>query len=195
LKCFDISDAKNTKLINTINVGAGAETLFPYNGYLFIGTQTGMLIYNLSNPEKPTYQSRYNHIVSCDPVVVQGNYAYVTLHTNASSNRCNRGVNNLEVIDISNIDFPQLKKTVTMTQPLGLGVDGNSLFVCDKGLKVFDITKPLELTQTKYFTGFSGFDVIPYNKNLILVANEGIYQYDYTNTADIKLISQIAVGM
>ena len=74
---------------------------------------------------------------SCDPVIADEKYAYVTLRTGTTCN----GVNNrLEILDIANINSPSLVKTYEMTNPHGLSKDGNLLFVCDgaNGLKVYN---------------------------------------------------------
>ena len=79
LKSYDISDQLNPVYKEDVNLGWGIETIFPYNGNLFIGAQSGMHIYNLDNKESPEWVSTYEHMTSCDPVVVQGDYAFVTL--------------------------------------------------------------------------------------------------------------------
>ena len=57
----------------------GIETIYPKDHYLFLGTQRGMYIFDVATPTAPVQVSFYGHMVSCDPVVVQGDYAYVTL--------------------------------------------------------------------------------------------------------------------
>ena len=79
LKTFDIRDRLNPKITSEVNLGWGIETIFPYGENLFIGAQSGMHIYGLENKEEPNYISSYEHVTSCDPVVVQDSYAYVTL--------------------------------------------------------------------------------------------------------------------
>ena len=37
-------------------------------------------------------------------------------------------------------------------------------------------------------------DVIAFNHIALVVAKDGLYQYDYSNAADIKLLSKIAVS-
>ncbi len=169
------------------------ETLFPYENNLFLGTTTGMLIYSLSVPNTPTYVSVVNHLTACDPVVVKGNYAYVTVR---SGTACNGGViNQLDVIDISNLANPILKQTFPMTNPHGLGIDDNLLFICDgsAGLKVFDASNPLtcgnELIQQ--FENIQATDVIPFNNVAIMIGDDGLYQYDYSNPNAIQFLSKI----
>ena len=82
-----------------------------------------------------------------------------------------------------------------MTSPYGLGLDGNILFVTegDDGLKIFDIKDVSKIDQNllQHMTGFNAYDVIPLNGTLILTGNDGLYQFDYTNLDEIKLLSLI----
>ncbi len=194
MKIFYISNLTSPVNTGKIDMLWGVETIFPYNKKLFLGTQTGLMIYSIENPAEPTKLSTFSHVKSCDPVVVEGNYAYVTLH---SGNRCGANTNVLQVIDLSDIKFPELIKQYDMTEPYGLGIDNKTLFVCDgpAGLKVYDATDPLQIKSNKLaeFPNIQTYDVIPYNGVLIMSAKEGLYQYDYSNLKDIKQLSFLPI--
>jgi hypothetical protein len=195
LKTLDISDASNMQAVDSISTWRNMETLFRVNANLFIGTTTGMLIYDLTNPAKPEFISDFDHVNSCDPVVVYGDIAYVTLR---SGNACNGFSNQLDVIDISNIERPSLLKSYPMFNPHGLGIDYPLLFICDgaDGLKVYDVTNPLAISSNRlaHFPGIDTYDVIPYNDVLMLIGHDGLFQYDYSDPANIKLLSHLNVG-
>jgi hypothetical protein len=167
------------------------ETLYPAEGYLYIGTTTGMLIYDIQNPGNPTFVSAYMHFTSCDPVVVQGDKAFVTLST---GRMCGGSENVLQVIDLSNILAPTLLYQFNMTNPKGLGLADNTLFLCDgaDGLKVFDKTDLSTIDQhmISQFSGITAADVIPHNQVLMMTAAEGIYQYSF---ADLNHITQLSL--
>jgi hypothetical protein len=199
LKSFDISEPENPNFLQsrTQNLDFGIETIFPVDSLLFIGSQTGMYIYKVSNRGLPQYLSVASHIYSCDPVVAQGNHAYVTLNSNNVG--CGRNSNLLQIYDITDIKNPELVKEMAgLSSPLGLGIDGDRLFVCDRGLKVFDIsdrTSPEwidDLYNAIAYDVSDAYDVIPLNGLLILVASSGIYQLDYGNGA-LSLLSKIEV--
>jgi hypothetical protein len=192
LYVFNVSQAPIPQFDKTIPLGWGIETIFPYQNKLFMGAMNGMHIYNAEDAFNPSFLSTYIHITSCDPVVVQGNYAYVTLRNGTF---CQGFSNQLEVIDISNVTNPNLLKTYPMTNPFGLGLDGNTLFLCDgaDGLKVFDKTNPLDIKQIAHHKGMQALDVIPLNNTLMMIAEEGIYQYDYQNVQNIQLLSVLKV--
>ncbi|MDR0726335.1 MAG: hypothetical protein LBF59_10075 [Prevotellaceae bacterium] len=202
LNMFDISDPGNPVFLTsrTQQLGFGIETIFPMDSLLFIGSQMGMYIYYISKYGFPQYLSTVWHITSCDPVVAHDNYAYVTLNSNNTG--CGRTSNLLQIYDISDLKDPKLVKEIPgFASPMGLGVDGdrNKLFVCDNGLKVYDISErtfPLQTgdMHTAGVHDVSGaYDVIPLDGLLILVASTGIYQLDYRNET-LKLLSKIEVN-
>jgi hypothetical protein len=85
-----------------------------------------------------------------------------------------------------------------MTNPHGLGIDNKTLFICDgsDGLKAFDATDIAKVNNNllAHYQNINARDVIPFNKVLMMIGDDGIFQYDYSNTADIRLLSQINVG-
>ena len=194
LKTVDITAPAAMTVIDSVDVPRNMETLFRLQNNLFIGTTTGMLIFDLVNPKKPVQISSYDHITACDPVVVDGQYAYVTLR---SGNNCNNLQNLLEVIDISSIKNPYLVKSYPMFNPHGLGTDGDLLFVCDgaAGLKIYDKSNPQAIitNQVAHYPDFDTYDVIPMNGILMLVGEDGIYQYDYSDPENIVQISHITI--
>ncbi|HNY53501.1 MAG TPA: hypothetical protein PK727_01880 [Bacteroidales bacterium] len=194
MKTVDIANAEKMSIVDSIDVSRNMETLFLLGEKLFVGTTTGMLIYDVSDATKPGLISHYDHITACDPVVADENYAYVTLR---SGTRCANGRNLLEVIDISSIKNPYLVKSYPMYNPHGLGIDGDLLFICDgtAGLKIYDKSDPLEIINRKiaHYPDFNTYDVIPMNGTLMLVGEKGIYQYDYSNPQNIVELSRIQI--
>tara|TARA_B100001250_G_C19770882_1_gene777124 strand:+ start:278 stop:1084 length:807 start_codon:yes stop_codon:yes gene_type:complete len=193
LKSFDISDKLNPEFREEVNLGWGVETIFPYDNNLFIGTQSGMHIYSLEKREKPSWISTYEHITSCDPVVVQGDYAYVTLRGGAE---CQNFNNQLDIIDISELEQPSLFKTYPMINPHGLGIDDNCLFITEGeyGLKMYDITNIDDIILKKHFKDISSIDVIPFMDVLMVIGSDGFHQYNYDcELGEIEYISTIPI--
>ncbi len=194
LHVFDITTRDNPKAGAEIAINTSIETIFPYEDKLFIGSQNGMHIYDNTQPENPVFLSTYQHVTSCDPVVVQGDKAYVTLREGTP---CQNAPNQLEVVDISDAKNPRLVQSYTMEHPHGLGIDGNTLFLCEGefGLKVFDATNDRKIDQNllAHFKDIHAYDVIPLNQVLMLIGDDGLYQYDYSNPKDIKLLSKITM--
>ncbi|GAA4449271.1 hypothetical protein GCM10023189_08500 [Nibrella saemangeumensis] len=194
MQLFDIKNPAEPKIGRKINMGWGIETIFPYKDKLFIGSNTGMHIYDNSNPEKPERLSVFQHARVCDPVVVHENTAYVTLR---SGNTCAGFTNQLDVVDVSNLMNPRLIKSYPMKNPHGLGVDFPNLFICEGayGLKSFNVSDPLNIDKNllQYIKDLDAYDVIPLSKSLLLIGKEGFYQFDYSNPRSLRLLSKIPV--
>jgi hypothetical protein len=191
LRLFDISEPSNPEYSDSINIGFGIETIFPKGQNLFIGSQFGMYIYDISDPENPLKLSNYQHIYSCDPVVVQGNFAFVTLNSN--NTWCGRNMNRLQIVDISDLYNPYLVKEYSMKGPRGLGADGNLLFVCDNGLKVYNISDIYNINLLNHFSNIDAYDVIPNSNLLIMIGSDGLYQYSYSEDS-VSLLSTISIN-
>lgn len=187
LHTFDVSKANDPVPQHSGDYYQGLETVFTKNGYLYIGTTTGMMIYDLTDPSRPSYVSTFEHVVSCDPVVVKDNYAFVTL--NSEHAWCGRYVNELQVIDISDRYHPKNVNTYPMESPKGLGVKDNLLFVCDKALKVYNTENLPELSFIEEFD-IDAHDVIPTDESLIVIGGDALRQYQYRENS-IKLLSTI----
>jgi hypothetical protein len=194
LQVADITTENNPIAKGRSYLAWDIETIFPYKENLFIGSASGMHIMDISSPEAPSKVSTYEHVRSCDPVVVDEKYAYVTLR---SGTMCQGFTNQLEVIDIQNLRTPQLLATYPMTNPHGLGIDNSTLFICDgnDGLKAFDASdiQAINKNMLAHYKDINATDVIPYNNILIMVGEDGLFQYDYSNPKAIKLLSTIAI--
>jgi hypothetical protein len=200
LKTFDVSNPATPAYLagkdQYLNVGM--ETIFPMDTLLFLGSQTGLYVFNIARPEFPQQVAYVAHITACDPVVAAGSYAYVTL--NSENTWCGRSTNELRIYDLSDIYDPQLIHTEqTLKHPKGLGIDGNKLFVCDNGLKVYDVTNPArplwidDITDIPETEGLETYDVIPLNGILLLTGNNGLYQLDYTGEK-LSFVSKITLS-
>ncbi len=198
LHVYDINVTDNPTRVNQLQVGWGwgIETIFPYQDKLFIGSNTGMFIYDNSDPQNPTYMSQFMHADVCDPVFVDGNFAYVTLR---SGTRCQDFQNQLDVVDISDLMNPSLVSSTSLTNPQGLSVSNEKLYLCDgrDGLKVFDVADKFNIGQNQLFHdgSFSAYDAITIpNANILLVVGEdGFFQYNTTSPASLQLLSHIPV--
>ena len=180
MELFNVTNQNNPVHSGDVPMPLNIETIFPHEDYLFIGSTTGVSIYNNSSPFNPTFVSIFEHATSCDPVVVKGNYAYSTLR---SGNQCAGFSNQLDIIDISNISYPTLVNTVNLTNPRGLGIDEDYLFICDGngGLRMYSINVPTSPTLLQVVDIEESFDVITANGLLIVVTADGYHLFDYSS--------------
>ncbi len=193
MKSIDISAPANPVIVKTVNLGWGIETIYPFKDKLFIGSNSGMFIYDISNAAKPIQSGTFSHARVCDPVIADDDYAYVTLRNGST---CAGFLNELDIVDIKNLNAPVLVKKYDMTNPHGLSKDGNLLFICDgsDGLRVLNAANVNDINLIKHITGFETYDVIAYGNLAIMVAKDGLYQFDYSDTTNILQLSKIAIS-
>ncbi len=177
LHVFSLINPENPVQVQSVPIGFNIETIFSIKQYLFMGSEFGMYIYDVSSPENPTYVSEAQHFRSCDPVVSNLEHAFVTLY---SDNVCGGGLNELQVYDIDDIYNPILIHSRNLVNPIGLGLYGNYLFVCDDIVKIFDVSN-IEDIQLVHSIDKSAFDLILKNNRLYLIGDNGLYQYQLDN--------------
>lgn len=194
--CLSLQNDGSIGQSNTVNLPWGIETIFPFKEYLFLGANNGLHILDIINPLTPVLRSTFSHARACDPVVVDGDLAYVTLRTGAFA--CPGDLNALQVIDVKDVNNPNLKHSYNMTGPQGLGIWGNQLYICEgnNGLKIFDKSDPSTIDQNLIFHNkeIKVSDVIPVKENMLLaIGTDGFYQYDCSDVKNIVLLSKILV--
>jgi hypothetical protein len=194
LKVFNITNKTVPVKINDFYPGWNVETMFLRGDEMFLGTTTGMAIFDISNPVTPVSKTFFTHARSCDPVIVDDTLAYITLRT---GNSCGGNQNLLDIVNIRDITKPKTVVSYSMTNPHGLGKDGDLLFICDgtAGLKLYNAANPQLLLSNLIYTypSIVAYDVIPIGKVLVLIGDNGLFQYDYSNVKNITLLSTISV--
>ncbi len=191
LRPFSVASPSCPAALDPVFIGWNIETIFPWKNRLFVGSQTGVFIFNASNPARPVQEAVFSHATGCDPVVCDNENAYITIHDGTT---CNGTFNQLDVVDIRKLPVTTLSKTYPMTKPRGLSAYGNYLYVCDDGLKIFDKTNPSALKQLGQVQDLVTYDVIALDDTHVLViGDDGFYQYDVSNPAAPKAISHLLV--
>ncbi len=190
LKAFNISDYNEISLTAEVYMngwfGGVLETTYIQKEYLFIGATDGMHIVSLQDEFNPTYLSSFTHATGCDPVVVNGNTAYITIR---GGNLCGSIEDQINVIDVSDISNPVEHSTYFLSSPYGLGVRNQTLYVCnDEGIHVFDVQNPTEILLINSYDA-NIKDVIALDSHLIGVGENVIYQFNYVNDFELDIIS------
>jgi hypothetical protein len=148
LNVFNVSSPNDPQFVNFSSVGWNIETIYPFKDRLFIGSNSGMFVFATTDPTHPTLLATFSHARSCDPIIADDRYAYVTLR---SGTQCQGYTNQLDVLNIDDISNPRLVRSYPMTNPRGLSKDGSILFICDgtEGIKVYDATKANDIKLLK----------------------------------------------
>ena len=195
IQIFSLANPSDPVLVNayytpnTITL----ETIYPYQANrILLGTNTGAVIMDHSTPGTITELAFPEFVTSCDPVIAQGDYMYITLRNGSSCNLVNNvdGVNQLLIYDISDITQPELKKTIELDQPYGLSIKDTSLLICyEQGLIEFDISNPIEPTQIgDYDMPCNG--IIASTQPMVVTGDNGIrlVQKDSANLIELAII-------
>lgn len=198
-----------------------AETIFIQDDFIYIGAATGMAIFELGEDTPQLYLSHVatqSHFISCDPVFVSGDHAFVTLRSQKSSRealrrkgRCGWAPSDvLQVYNVAEKYRPKMVAEQKCYNPHGLAVLDNKIYLCEGegGFKILQInkmpSKPWEETfngdNTKVFfpevfsdDSFHAYDVIiePGSGLLFLIGNDGLRQYQLK---PFKLLSTLPVA-
>lgn len=196
LNAISIADPASPSFLTNKNLHLGigaAETIYPFNDKLFIGSTAGMYIFSIADPDKPAQLSTFTHAKVCDPVITDGTNAYITLH---SGTGCGGIENELQIVNVQDVLHPSFIKKYPFSSPRGLSKDGNILFVCDAidGLKIFDATDVNNLVLKQTISVGTAYDVICINKILYVSTKEGLHQFDYTNLSNITKLSTLSLN-
>ncbi len=172
LYTYSLLNKNNPQLKSTVYIGFNIETIYPYGNKLFIGSQSAMYIYSISDPELPVSLGTASHVRSCDPVVATDTTAYVTVR---SGSNCGGATNALMIYDVKDVMSPKLLSTINLASPWGLGIKRNRLYVCNgtSGLKVYDISNPVAPKEVKQLTGETFYDVIITPDDMLICMVEG----------------------
>lgn len=190
LTTFNLQNPQVPSKVNSSALSFYTETIFPYGNALLLGTDNGMFVYDITTPQNPTQKTFFQHIKSCDPVVAQANYAYLTLNT--ASQRCSNGYNQLQIVDIGNLLSPRWVKSIDLYNPRGLDIANDTLYVCDNGLRIFDMTDKSNPQELKYYQNYSTTfnDVICHQGLIMVIADNGLHQFRIVN-GDLTEISNL----
>ena len=193
LNAFNVSTPSDPVFSNKTGLDWNIETIYPFDNKLYIGSTNGVYVYDIqSSPENPVFSGACMHLTSCDPVIADDKYAYVTL---SAGKICNGTLNELDIVDLNywTVNSLGVIKTYPMTSPQGLSKDGNTLFICDgkDGLKVYDAGNVSNLKIIAHIPNGEARDLIASNGLAILITTNGLYQYDYSDLKNIRLLSKL----
>lgn len=186
------SDGDNTQ-IRILPLDNGLETLFRHDSILFVGAADGMYLFDIRNPEFPRQYAKFLHVVARDPVVSNGELAFVTLRSFSQNGRVN-GVDRLDVIDIRQPYAPRLLVSKNMDSPAGLAIFKDLLFVCDRGVKIFGVDSTLSLPPMN-FIPMDAHDLVVIDSIAMVIGTDGLSQYKLTPDVRLEFLSKIPTAI
>lgn len=190
IEVYDISANPVVKK-NSVNVDFSVETIFPYKDKLFIGSRNGMFIYSITDPDKPVKLGEALHVRSCDPVVANDSFSYVTLRS--SNSTCGAAQDGLYIYDVKSILAPKQLSLLPLESPFGLGLKDTVVFVCrgTYGLTAVNVKDPNNPKVMYNVKDGNYVDVIPIDQLLICYVKEGLLLYDISNLEKIVKLGNV----
>ncbi len=196
LKTFDLSNPQQPEFVGNVQLSWNVETIFPNGTELYIGTNSGMHIMSVADPLNPVRLASLEHVQACDPVVVEGDRAYVTLR---GGGFCGGANNQLEIVDVSNPSRPNRLQIYPMSSPSGLSVGNNKLFLCEPGFRF----KVYELDNNGMLGNLLSSDAqlamandvigLHWLNRLVTIGEDGINQVRYENNGALSHLSHIDI--
>jgi len=186
---FNIGQQKPLKQ-SDVPIGFGIETIYSSNNNLFLGTTTGVLIYSLSNPALPAYINKMQHVRTCDPVITDGVYSFLTLR---GGSPCGGFTNQMDVLDVKDLNNVSLIKSYPLNNPYGLGMDNKYIFICDDGygVRIFDRYDIKNMVEKNKISVENPRDIIVLNQILLIMTDKNIVQYDFSDINNVQFISKL----
>lgn len=193
LVTMDISNPAYPEELAKIRIGWEAETLYPTDDYLFLGGTRGMYIFDRSNPGRPKPIGELQHFRACDPVVVSGSVAYVTLR---GGNACGETRDILLCVSVENPASPRVIGEKPLDTPYGLAVRDPYLYVStgESGFTLIDVTQPAMPSQLAAWDQWDTKDFIWYDRYLYVLGFRNVRIFDVAEPGHPKLLSTIAPG-
>ena len=192
LVLFEVTSSHQPLRWGKLDTETLAETLFRLNDILYVGSINGMLMYDVTDAGNPSYINRIEHFRSCDPVVADEAYAYVTLR---GGTNCWTDLNELQIIDIQDPQNLSVVGRHILFNPHGLAVIGDHLIVCDgtAGVKVVDVADRTSPSILGTYPIDFAYDVIVSYPTALVVGEQVMYQYDISNLPELVKISEFDI--
>lgn len=164
------------------------------NNLAYITTDSKFMIFDVTDKTNPNLLSFIQTDFELLEIYLEDNISYISA-----------GSSGVVIIDVYNKRSPQLLKILSPTNPeakldsvISVTKIGSYLFVTDfnKGIKIFDISDPINPTYVKTFlsnefvTKIEKRDV---NRMYLTVANKGFYCYNIASLENIVLVGQYLV--
>ena len=187
---YDISEPAKPKEAGRMSFGWTIETLHPTPDYLFIGGTRGMYVCNRSNPAKPALIGEVQHFRACDPVVVSGNTAFVTLR---GGNGCGDSRDALLAVDITDPSRPSIMGETNLSTPFGLAVSEPYLYVSTgaSGYTLFKVSDPKAPAAVQSWSDWPTRDFLWTANVLYVLGEDDVRIFDVADPKTPVLLSVI----
>ena len=191
LKVFDLQFSPAANFVGEYDYRNNIRTIFKRDSLtLFLADLSGIKIIDLSIPGEPQLMGISHEGSSCFPMVADENHAYVSVRSSRKNRLCRGDKDKLAVLDISDPIRPIPDTSYAMASPTGLALYGDTLLLCDDGIKILDISDVHDVQEINHLKELEAQDIIARDSLIIVSARTGVYQYLYKQ-GELKLLSRI----
>ena len=189
LAVYDVTNQEKPKPVSSVHIGWTVETIYPTPSHLFIGGQLGMYIFDRSNPQKPRQISQIEHARACDPVVVSGSTAFVTLR----ATNCGPAQDELLCVNIKDPMQPSIVGTKPLKTPWGLAVQHEQLYVShgQSGYSLLNVSNPQQPAVVATWPAIPTRDFLWFGNTLFVLTDDNVLIYDVSDRLSPVLISKV----
>jgi len=190
LLVYDVSVPEQPKEVARPRVGWDIETIHPAANLLFLGGRRGMYIFDRTDPLAPLQVGQVEHARACDPVVVSGSTAYVTLR---GGSQCGAAPDELLCVNIEEPWDPRVVAVKPLATPWGLVVREPHLFVSngESGYSLLDVSRPEAPSPTAVWTDWATRDFIWSGDTLFVLGTRDLRIFDVRDPSHPVLLSRI----
>lgn len=181
LSIINLSDLNNPVLVHSFEVNAGQSySIFATDDYLFIGTDSGLYIYDISNLQDPV---QIAHLPDTDPrdMVVKDDYIYMVANSKYFG-----------ILDISNITDPELLCWIGnySTSRNAIDLKGDYAYIAGKTFDIFDISNPSNPDQLcEINIGESSLGDLFLFENFCITSSDSLYAINIENPNSPEIVS------
>jgi len=194
LVIYDVAVADKPKELKRVDIGWEIETIYPTDNFLLLGGNRGMYIYDRrSDPAAPHEIARIEHVRACDPVVVSGPVAYVTLR---GGSVCGNAPDELLCVSMTDPDQPTVIARKELATPFGLAVSEPFLYVSNglRGYTLLDVARPASPLPIAQWTDWGTKDFIWSGTTLYVLGFDGLRFFDVSDPRSPKLLAMLGPG-
>ncbi len=144
---------------------------------LFVGTATGMDVYDISDPSQPVLKGTFTTPYEVHSIVVDGNIVYVGMYGQAYYGTIMENPGAIYSVDVTDPTNPtQLGEMQTDSYVTEMTLVGTKLYVANwtSGLEIYDVSNPALITEAGWFSKDSSGHAIA---QAAAVAVKGNYAY------------------
>lgn len=156
---------------------------------LFLLSPNSTEVYDNVSSNDINFVSQINNFNDCNGAVIENDNAYI-------SGKCLYPMGErLDIIDLSNLKETKYIRTYSMTAPEYLSIKDNLLFSIDKTnyVKIYDVKDPYDIKLIKEITINKPKEIIiDDNFKAIIISEDGIYQYDFSNLKNNRDMKQLS---